>query len=250
MRCCAIGLLPDAQYRSETAFYKCAQLLRKTVLLTAHRQKWAPVLEIFPGCKPVERIDAAWSEAEMQGIFFFEFVEMVEGTFSIEIANLIVEESVLPSGGVYTAGGTYDHRELLQLVDKLSEKTGTGVEELMRSFGSYLFERLSLRYPDFLKGSATAFDFLSRIEEHIHTEVRKLYPASELATFDTVKPDSDTLLMTYSSQRPFGALALGLMQGCCRHFGENIDIVQQDLSTGGVNQILFTLTRHCHHGIE
>lgn len=185
----------------------------------------------------------------MQGIFFFEFVEMVESAFSIEMAGSILDESVLASKGVYTAGGTYDHQELLQLVDKLSEKTGIRVEELMNSFGNYLFERLSARYPDFFEGSATAFDFLSSIEDHIHTEVRKIYPASELATFNTVRPDSETLLMTYSSQRPFGALALGLIQGCFRHFDENIDIVQEDLSTDSVNQFLFTLTRHCHHGL-
>lgn len=186
----------------------------------------------------------------MQGIFFFEFVEMVESMFSIEMAGLILDESLLPSKGIYTAGGIYDHRELLHLVDKLSEKTAIPVEELMNSFGNYLFERLSLRYPNFFEGSASAFDFLSAIEDHIHTEVRKIYPESELATFDTVRPDAETLLLTYSSQRPFGALALGLVQGCCRHFNENIDIVQEDQSTDSVNQFLFTLTRHCHHGVE
>jgi hypothetical protein len=179
----------------------------------------------------------------MQGIFFSELVEMVESMFSPEMADAMLDESALQSQGIYTAGGTYDHQELLHLVDKLSEKTDIQVEDLMNSFGNYLFERLSLRYPEFLEGSTNAFEFLSRIEDHIHTEVRKIYPESELATFNTHQTDSNTLLMTYTSQRPFGALALGLLQGCCRHFGEPIEIFAEDMSKEDVNKVLFTLKR-------
>ena len=135
----------------------------------------------------------------MKGLFFSEFVEMVENLFSPELADAIIEESTLPSGGVYTAGGNYDYKELLQLVDKLNEKTGIPWEKLMHDFGDHLFERLSLNYPEFLEGSTTAFDFLCKIEDHIHTEIRKIYPDSEMATFDTCQPDRHSLVMTYTS---------------------------------------------------
>ena len=177
----------------------------------------------------------------MKGLFFSEFVEMVENVFSPELADAIIEESTLPSGGVYTAGGNYDYKELLQLVDKLSEKTGIPLEKLIHDFGDHLFERLSLNYPEFVEGSTTAFDFLCKIEDHIHTEIRKIYPDSEMATFDTCQPDRHSLVMTYTSPRPFAALALGLLRGCARHFGENISIEWEDLSTDDVSQFRFTL---------
>ena len=179
----------------------------------------------------------------MQGIFFSELVEMVENIFSPQVADAMLDESALQSKGIYTSGGSYDHRELLHLVDKLSEKTDIEVEDLLTSFGNYLFERLSVRYPEFLEGSGNAFEFLSRIQDHIHTEVRKIYPESELATFDTRQPDPDTMLMTYTSQRPFGSLALGLLQGCSQHFGENIAISAEDISATDESKILFTLKR-------
>jgi len=44
----------------------------------------------------------------MKGIIFTEFLEMVEDRFSPEIADRIIEAADLPSGGAYTAIGTYD----------------------------------------------------------------------------------------------------------------------------------------------
>ena len=61
----------------------------------------------------------------MKGIVFAEFIELVEDKFGFEIADEIIEESNLPSGGSYTSVGTYDHREMLELVTHLSEKTGS-----------------------------------------------------------------------------------------------------------------------------
>ena len=40
----------------------------------------------------------------MKGVVFTEFLEMVEDIFSPDIADQIVEEADLPSGGVYTRG--------------------------------------------------------------------------------------------------------------------------------------------------
>jgi hypothetical protein len=85
------------------------------------------------------------------------------------------------------------------------------------------------------------FDFLSRIEDHVHAEVRKLYPDAELPTFETRLSDSGTLEMTYRSRRPFADLALGLIQGCLKHYGEDVSIEQVDLSDDGRTHVCFTL---------
>ncbi|MGB0713962.1 MAG: heme NO-binding domain-containing protein [Gammaproteobacteria bacterium] len=179
----------------------------------------------------------------MKGIVFSEFVEMVEEVFSPEIADEVIEESDLPSGGSYTAVGTYDHAEILALVTKLSEKTGTPVPDLVAAFGTYLFSRFSVLYPAFFSGVDTSFDFLSRIEEHVHVEVRKLYPDADLPRFETSRPDDRTLVMVYSSTRPFADLAHGLMLGCVQYYQESIRIERRDESDAEMNRVRFTLTR-------
>jgi hypothetical protein len=172
---------------------------------------------------------------------FSEFIEMVESHFSPEMADEIIVASNLPSGGMYTAVGTYHHEEMLELVAHLSDKTKTPGGELVRTFGLHLFGRFLEMYPAFFEDVSGTFDFLSRIEDHVHAEVRKLYPDAELPTFETRLSDSGTLEMTYRSRRPFADLALGLIQGCLKHYGEDVSIEQVDLSDDGRTHVCFTL---------
>ena len=83
----------------------------------------------------------------MKGIVFTEFLEMVEGKFSPELADRIVDAAGLASGGVYTTVGTYNHVEMIKLVSCLSKETGIDTPDLMRVFGEYLFGRFYVLYP-------------------------------------------------------------------------------------------------------
>jgi len=179
----------------------------------------------------------------MKGIVFCEFVEMMETEFSADMADEIISSTELESGGAYTSVGTYDHHEMLALVTQLSEKTGTPVPDLVRAFGRYLFGRFVELYPAFFEGVDGAFSFLDRIEEHVHVEVRKLYPDAELPTFATSRPDDGTMIMVYQSKRPFADLAHGLIEGCITHYGEPVDVESEDLSNDGHTHARFTLKR-------
>lgn len=178
----------------------------------------------------------------MKGVVFTEFIEMVEDTFSYEVADHIIEASDLPSGGVYTSLGTYDHQEMVQLVTHLSAQTDVPVSDLVQAFGKHLFSRFVEGYPQFFAGVPTAFDFLKGIEEHIHVEVLKLYPDAQLPTFDCQNGTPGRLEMTYKSQRPFADLAEGLIVGCIEHFGENIEYVREDLPGTPGTSARFILT--------
>lgn len=177
----------------------------------------------------------------MKGIVFSEFLEMVESHFSPEVADEIIVAAGLSSGGMYTAVGTYDHHEMLALVSCLSERTAIAPAELLHSYGAWLFGRFTKLYPSFFEDVRNAFDFLARIEDHVHVEVLKLYPDAELPTFDISRPDAGTLQMTYRSGRPFADLALGLIQGCASHYGEDIAVEELDLSGGSRTHARFVL---------
>jgi hypothetical protein len=179
----------------------------------------------------------------MRGIVFTEFLEMVEDRFTPAVADQIIEAARLSSGGAYTAVGTYDHHELVQLVVQLSRVTGIAGPELVRAFGEYLFGRFVLAYPHFFDHVASAFTFLARVENHIHTEVRKLYPDAELPTFTCDAAVPNRLMLTYKSARPFADLAEGLILGCIQHFGETIDVHKDDLSQGHKTCVRFVLTK-------
>ena len=115
--------------------------------------------------------------------------------------------------------------------------------DLINAFGRYLFGRFFELYPAFFEGVDGAFSFLDRIEEHVHVEVRKLYPDAELPTFATSRPDDGTMIMVYQSKRPFADLAHGLIEGCITHYGEPVDVESEDLSNDGHTHARFTLKR-------
>lgn len=179
----------------------------------------------------------------MRGIVFSEYIEFVEDSFSPDLADRMIEESHLPSGGAYTAVGTYDHQEMLTLVTTLGRLTGQPVVELVRTFGRHLFGRLAAAYPMFLEGAGNSLDFLKGIEDHIHREVLKLYPDAELPHFEWRQPNEDTLELIYRSRRPLADLAEGLLQGTAAHFDEQIGIAREDLAGGDETRVRFTLTK-------
>jgi hypothetical protein len=163
----------------------------------------------------------------MKGMVFTEFVEMVEESFSPEIADRMITEANVPNGGAYTSVGLYDHTEMLSLVTVLSQLTNTSVPELVRTFGGYLLGRFVAGHGHFFEGMNCTFDFLESVNSTVHTEVLKLYPDAQLPHFATDR-SGDTLIMIYRSKRPFADLAEGLILGSFDHFNETVTLQRED----------------------
>jgi hypothetical protein len=178
----------------------------------------------------------------VKGVVFTEFIDMVEARFTPEVADRMITAAAVPSDGAYTAVGTYDYHEIIQLVAQLSMLTSIPMPKLVHTFGVHLFDRFVATYPALFAGVMSAFGFLERIENHIHVEVRKLYPDAELPTFtcDTSTPGHLTLL--YRSSRPFADLAEGLIAGCIAHFGEPILMHRNDIANSHGTHVRFVLT--------
>jgi hypothetical protein len=167
---------------------------------------------------------------------------MVEDHFGDAAVERIIDEAPLPSGGAYTSVGTYDYRELMRLVKRLSVATGIDVSELVYVFGRHLFSRFVDAYPHFFDGVDSAFDFLDSIEKQIPVEVRKLYPDAELPTFTCHSRGPGHLEILYCSTRPFGDLAEGLIMGCIDYFGEEIAVRRENLPQATGVGVRFVLT--------
>ncbi|MCX6214548.1 heme NO-binding domain-containing protein [Spirosoma sp.] len=178
----------------------------------------------------------------MKGIVFTEFLEMIEDKFGYALVDQLLEESDLPSGGIYTAIGTYNHAEIITLVKLLSQKTNVDESDLLRSYGQYMFSAFTRSYRPFVDRSASAFDLLSSVQHYIHVEVRKLYPDAELPHFAIDQPSVNHLRMHYTSERKLSDFAHGLIEGCLANFGERATIVKTNLIEDG-SQVLFDIVK-------
>ncbi|MFC4304958.1 heme NO-binding domain-containing protein [Cohnella boryungensis] len=180
---------------------------------------------------------------EVKGIVFTNFIEMVEQKFSLEVADGIITDAALPSGGSYTTVGTYSHTEMIRLVSELGKRTGVPVSDLIRTFGEYLFEQLVDLFPHFIDTNRSVFDFLPKVDSYIHAEVRKLYPDAELPSFSYEVSGPDRFVMVYRSARPFADLAEGLINGCIAYYGEPIEMFREELADTDGTAARFTLTK-------
>jgi hypothetical protein len=179
----------------------------------------------------------------MKGLVFTEFVEFVEKAHGLEIADRMIETSDLPSAGVYTAVGTYDHKEMVTLLGSLTGITGADVPALLKAFGAHLLTRFVAAYPSYFEQADSLFPFLRSVHGHIHVEVRKLYSDAELPSFTYEQPSANVLHMTYSSARGLPDLAEGLINGAIAYYGETVDVARED-GNPDAHATLFKLTRH------
>lgn len=179
----------------------------------------------------------------MKGMIFRAFIDHVEDAYGLNVADAMIESCNLPTDAAYTTVGTYDVAELVQMLGKLTELTNTRIPTVLNQFGEHLFFNLANSHRGLLGEVNDSFSLISKIDNHIHVEVRKLYPDADLPdfTFESVGPDQLTL--TYQSKRGLADLAEGLLRGCFAYFKESVEIMREDISGGDSKHVKFTLER-------
>jgi len=177
----------------------------------------------------------------MKGIVFTELLEMVEDRFGYGVVDQVIEKSQLPSGGAYTAVGSYPHEELVEILRHLSRELSTPEEDLLIAYGEHLFGVFTTAYSEFFEHESSALEFMGKIENKIHPEVQKLYPDAELPSFDVEMRDSNRLVLMYHSRRKMGKFAEGLMRGCLNYFKEDAEIESEYFEDG--RKVRFTITK-------
>ncbi len=183
----------------------------------------------------------------MKGVVFTEFLDMIDDKFGYETTETIIENSIgeLSTGGAYTAIGTYPHSEIIALVVSLSNHTNIPVSQLVQVFGEHLLGQFAKNYRIFFDNVKDVFSFLKSIDNHIHVEVKKLYPDAELPRFECFHPDDapNKLAMIYTSERAMSDLAAGLIDGTIKYYNESITYTHTIIEGSEGKKVLFELTK-------
>ena len=179
----------------------------------------------------------------MKGIVFTEFLEMVEEKFGIEKVDHIINHSKLPSKGSYTTVGTYDFMEMQQLLFHLSILTQIPINDLIYNYGLYFFKTLTDHHPYIFQHYKSPIDLVESIEDHIHVQVRKIYPDAELPSFKIIDKSSECLSLLYKSERSMYMFAKALMEKTFEYYQENVDINFELLNEKG-SEVKFTIISH------
>lgn len=179
----------------------------------------------------------------MKGIVFTEFLELVEDKFGLGVVDQIIEESELPSGGAYTAVGTYDFSEMLSLLTHLSNHSKISIDDLLLTYAEHFFKVLADSYPGLIDKYDDPIELISSIENHIHVEVRKIYPDAELPTFEVLNKTPSSLVMIYKSSRAMYNFGLGLMNKAFEHYNSTATIILEKIKEDGT-EVKFSITKN------
>ncbi|MBJ2175406.1 heme NO-binding domain-containing protein [Aureibaculum sp. A20] len=179
----------------------------------------------------------------MKGIVFTEFLDLVEDKFGLEMVDKIINESDLESNGAYTAVGTYSFSEMLQLLQHLSKNTGISIDDLLLVYAEHFFAVLADSYPGLIEKYNDPIEMLASIENHIHIEVRKIYPDAELPTFEILERTDNSLIMIYKSSRAMHYFGLGLMNKTFEHFNSSATIDLEKIKEDGT-EVKFTIHKN------
>ncbi len=178
----------------------------------------------------------------MKGVVFTEFMEMVEAKFGEEMVDDLIEATNPESGAAYTAVGTYNYIELINMVQELSKRADIPVPKLINTFGRHLASVFTSKFPSFFEEEGNTTALLKRIDNHIHVEVAKLYPDAELPKFSYEESASGEFHLYYSSTRGLADLAEGLIQAVAEYYQESFELQRQDSEQDGVQHSHFVLT--------
>jgi len=168
-------------------------------------------------------------------------MDFLEQTYGMETSETIIDKACPDGNSSFTAVGNYSFDHMLDFVVASNEVTEQEVSDILKAFGLYLFPKLIKQYGGMLGEINHSYEMIECIEDHIHVEVKKLYPNAELPTFKTEKNAEGVLKLEYRSARPLAKLAEGLLLGCCKHFKNDVDIECHDLEISDGYAAIFTL---------
>lgn len=178
----------------------------------------------------------------MKGDLFRGFYDFVITNYSEEVLDNLLDTCDLDSGGAYTNVGYYPHAEMLTLVQKFSEIHDLDIDDLLVDFGHHMFTILAKGSLPFIEKQKDSLEFLSKVEDEIHTGVKKIHEKANPPILNPIKYSNGYLELEYTSHRNLPQLALGLIQGAANHYNDDVEITVKDKISTQASTV-FCITR-------
>jgi len=105
-----------------------------------------------------------------------------------------------------------------------SEHTSLPVEKLKEDFGEHMVPALFQMYKHYLQPEWRTYEILLKTEEVMHGAVRKLNSTAYPPVLNVSKVNDQLLVVDYHSRRKMGSLAMGIIKGIAKYYGEKDEI--------------------------
>jgi predicted hydrocarbon binding protein len=161
----------------------------------------------------------------MKGIVMTLLAEMVENQLGMEEWNQVLKVAGLD--GIYTSSVFYADAELLGLVSIISERNKIPADDLLFTFGEFMFPGFIARYPYLIEKVSDFLSLLESIDSVIHVEVKKMHPDATPPVFRHSRLGDNVLMLEYYSERRLCRLAEGLIAGAAQFYNVSYSLAHE-----------------------
>lgn len=133
---------------------------------------------------------------------------------------------------IYLAGGTYRDEDAKAIVGEASTLTGTPVDQILEDFGEFLAPDLMKFYGSLVEPKWKTMDMLLHTEETIHRVIRIRNRGAQPPKLSFKKTGENELRFYYNSERNMPSVAVGIMKGVAKYYGETVKIYPQKKPNG------------------
>ena len=159
----------------------------------------------------------------MHGIVFGELKQYVADRLGPEGWDaLLADAGIGPK--LFLAIQEYPDQELAAILGAASRRSGLPVDALLEDFGDFIGPHLVRMYRVYIQPEWKTLDVIEHTEERIHRLVRVQHRGARPPYLSTTRRSDEEIVVHYSSERRYCALARGIARGIARHYGETLEI--------------------------
>ena len=167
----------------------------------------------------------------MHGFIFGELKKMVDAKLGGDGWRRIMSEAGL-GAKLYMSVGEYPDSDAAAIVSAVAASTGLAPKAVLEGFGEFIAVDLLSLYGHLVKPAWRTLDVLENTEETIHRVVRTRNPGAKPPQLTTVR-DGNDVVITYSSKRRMCGVAIGIVRGLARHYGESVRVDELSCMANG-----------------
>ena len=177
----------------------------------------------------------------MHGLIFAELKTFVVATYGAPAWNDLLARAQM-EGRIFLPNQVYADADAIKLVATASAMTGLPAAAVQEAFGEFIAPELIGLYKAQINPAWRTLDLVEKTEAFVHRAVRVKIPGAEPPRLASRRVSANEVHMEYASARQMCSLAVGIIRGVAKGFGETVEVAQPRCTQRGDASCLITTT--------
>jgi hypothetical protein len=177
----------------------------------------------------------------MHGIIFGELKKLVDKTLGGNAWRQLLHDAGLDTK-IYMPIGEYPDADAAAIIAAAAARTGKPVRVVMEEFGEFVAPDLIALFRHMVTPEWRTLELLENTEDTIHRVVRLRNPGAHPPRLKTER-SGEEVVITYMSARQMCGVAVGIVRGLARYYGETVVIQEPSCMLEGSSECTIRVRR-------